>query len=110
MTKCVFDALWHGHSQIGKEKHRMFSVFMQVPKLVISRLAARSQKIHDARRLQRTQLIENYGNDVDDDEVSERSYHDCNCDWQSNRHSAHCISCYQLVDDMFKIGLADSVL
>ncbi len=49
----------------------MFSVFMQVPRAVIRRLAARSQQIYDYRRLQRTQLGSEDNDDTDrDSEVS----------------------------------------
>ncbi len=54
--------------QIGREKHRMFSVFMQVPRAVIQRLASRSQQKYDYRRLQRTQLGSEDNDDANQDE------------------------------------------
>lgn len=52
--------------QIGNEKHQMFSLFMKVPVVVISRLSTRCQQIYDARRVQR-----NNDSDVNGEEEGE---------------------------------------
>lgn len=59
--------------QIGNEKNKLYDLFTEIPKPIVSRLAARSQSVFDIIRLQRDQ--DQYGDDeaaVDDTDYIDR--------------------------------------